>query len=64
MNRPIIFINTDNAPTFCRSQCNNQACPKHQSKGYQHQGMCKFSLLKGTPECEGFISREKRKAGS
>jgi hypothetical protein len=61
MNRPLIIINTDNAATFCRSQCNNTECTKHISKGYQHQGMCKFTLLKGAPECEGFISKRVKK---
>jgi len=61
MNRPLIIINTDNAPTFCRSQCNNTVCTKHQSKGYQQQGMCIFSLLKGTPECEGFVTKREKK---
>lgn len=63
MNKnPIIMISTDNAPVYCRSNCGNGECTKHQSRGFQHMGVCKFSLLRGTEECEGFKSiREKKK---
>lgn len=29
MERPIIMLNTDNMPVFCRNQCANTKCAKH-----------------------------------
>lgn len=58
--RPLIMINTDNAPTFCRSRCNNTHCSKHISKAYQCTGPCKMTLLKGSSDCEGFSSTRKK----
>ncbi len=61
MNRPIIFINTDDAPTYCSNSCGNTKCTKHQSRGFEHQGVCKFSLLKDSQDCEGYISGRAKK---
>ena len=60
--RSLIFINTDNAPMFCRSQCKNSDCTKHITKAFEYKGSCKMSLLKGTDACEGFISARIKKA--
>lgn len=60
-NRPIIMIDTTNAPTYCRSHCCNADCSKHISKGMAYTGPCKFELLKNTEDCEGYISRRQQK---
>ena len=57
---PIIMINTRNMPEFCRSHCNNVDCSKHISKGMEYTGACKFSLMRGTDKCEGYISRRQQ----
>lgn len=56
MERPIIMLNADNMPVFCRNQC-----AKHITKAYECGGACSMQLLKGQPECAGYISRRKRK---
>lgn len=61
MERPIIMLNTDNMPVFCRNQCANTKCAKHISKAYECGGSCSMRLLRGEPECAGYISRRKRK---
>lgn len=61
MERPIIMLNTDNMPVFCRNQCANTKCAKHISKAYECGGSCSMQLLRGEPECAGYISRRKRK---
>lgn len=62
-NRPIIMIDTTNAPTYCRSHCCNADCSKHISKGMTYTGPCKFELLKDTEDCEGYISRRQQRKG-
>lgn len=57
----IIFINTDNYPTFCDSRCDNTGCNRHITKAYQHQGGCKISKLRDTDLCEGCIPRKRRR---
>ena len=39
MERPIIMLNTDNMPVFCRNQCANTKCAKHISKAYECGGV-------------------------
>lgn len=56
MERPIIMLNTDDMPVFCRNQC-----AKHITKAYECGGACSMQLLRGQPECAGYISRRKRK---
>ena len=58
--RPLIFVDTSNAPEFCRCNCRNTECSKHISKGMAHTGYCKFSLMRGTDKCEGYISKRKQ----
>lgn len=58
--RPIIFVNTDNYPTFCDNRCNNRECSKHLSKLYQHSGGAKISKLRDTESCEGCIPIKRR----
>lgn len=60
--RPLIMINTDNMPTFCRTRCRNTECSKHIAKAYEYKGSCKMSLLRGQKECEGYISARVKKA--
>lgn len=60
MNRPLIFIDTNNAPVFCNNRCNNKECSKHQTKAYQHTGVCKLKHLRDTEDCEGYISKWKQ----
>lgn len=60
-NRPIIIIDTTNAPTYCRSHCYNEDCSRHISKGMAYTGYCKFEMLKNTEDCEGYISRRQQK---
>jgi hypothetical protein len=55
MERPIIMLNTDNMPVFCRNQCTNTKCAKHISKAYECGGSCSMRLLRGEPECAGYI---------
>lgn len=61
MERPIIMLNTDNMPVFCRNQCANTKCAKHISKAYECSGSCSMRLLRGEPERAGYISRRKHK---
>ena len=56
-----IMLNTDNMLVFCRNQCANTKCAKHISKAYECGGSCSMRLLRGEPECAGYISRRKRK---
>lgn len=58
--RPIIMVDTSNMPMFCRNHCCNGDCSKHISKGMAYTGACKFSLLKDTGDCEGYISRRQQ----
>ncbi len=58
--RPIIMVDTSNMPTFCRNHCCNGDCSRHISKGMAYMGPCKFSLLKDTKDCEGYISRRQQ----
>ena len=58
--RPIIMVDTSNMPTFCRNRCCNGDCSRHISKGMAYTGPCKFSLLKDTKDCEGYISRRQQ----
>lgn len=57
MERPIIMLNTDNMPVFCRNQCANTKCAKHISKAYE---CCK------KPErymkCMGYEEKERQQA--
>lgn len=39
----------------------NVKCTKHISKAYECGGACSMQLLRGQPECAGYISRRKRK---
>lgn len=57
----VIMPNTDNMPVFCRNQCANTKCAKHISKAYECGGSCSMRLLRGEPECAGYISRRKHK---
>lgn len=43
------------------NQCANTKCAKHISKAYECGGSCSMRLLRGEPECAGYISRRKRK---
>ena len=45
MERPIIMLNTDNMPVFCRNQCANTKCAKHITKAYECGGSCSMQLL-------------------
>jgi hypothetical protein len=47
MERPIIMLNTDNTPVFCRNQCANTKCAKHITKAYECGGACSMQLLRG-----------------
>lgn len=47
MERPIIMLNTDDMPVFCRNQCANTKCAKHITKAYECGGACSMRLLKG-----------------
>lgn len=47
MERPIIMLNTDNMPVFCRNQCANTKCAKHITKAYECGGACSMQLLRG-----------------
>ena len=38
----------------------NGDCSRHISKGMAYTGPCKFSLLKDTEDCEGYISKRKK----
>ncbi len=60
MERPIIMLNTDNMPKFCRNRCANTNCAKHISKAYACGGSCSMSLMRGEPECEGYAPQRKR----
>lgn len=51
MGRPLIFVNTDNFPKFCDNRCSKLA-------GYY--GGAKIIKLRGTPDCEGYISKWKK----
>ena len=59
--RKIIMVDTGEMPVFCRSRCANTNCRKHISKAYECGGMCSMQLLKGKPECEGNVTRRRRK---
>ena len=61
MERPVIMVDTDEMPVFCRNQCANVKCAKHISKAYECGGACSMQLLRGQPECAGYISRRKKK---
>ena len=61
MERPVIMVDTDETPVFCRNQCANVKCAKHISKAYECGGACSMQLLRGQPECAGYISRRKHK---
>lgn len=61
MGRQPIMLNTDDMPVFCRNQCANTKCAKHITKAYECGGSCSMQLLRGQPECAGYISRRKRK---
>lgn len=58
----IIFVSTENYPTFCDSRCDNTNCSKHIIKAYQHTGGCKISKLRDTEDCEGCIPRKRKKS--
>lgn len=47
MERPIIMLNTDDMPVFCRNQCANTKCAKHITKAYECGGACSMQLLRG-----------------
>lgn len=59
--RPVIMLNSADAPKFCKSRCANINCTKHISKAANYKGLCRIGFLKGTCDCEGYISRRKRK---
>lgn len=56
-----VMVDTDEMHVFCRNQCANVKCTKHISKAYECGGACSMQLLRGQPECAGYISRRKRK---
>lgn len=58
--KPLIMVDTSNMPEFCRSRCCNAECSKHISKGMAYTGACKFSLMRDTDKCEGYISRRQQ----
>lgn len=66
MERPIIMLNTDNMPVFCRNQCANTKCAKHITKAYECGGSCSMRLLRGEPEryikCMGYEEKERQQA--
>lgn len=64
IREPIIIINTDDAPVYCSNRCGNMKCTKHQSRGFEHQGVCKFSALKDSTDCEGYFSNRAKHAPS
>lgn len=57
---PLIMVGTSNMPEFCRCHCCNADCSKHISKGMAYTGACRFSLMRGTDKCEGYISRRQQ----
>ncbi len=60
MGRPIIFCDTDNAPEFCDSRCNNTSCKKHIGRLAGYHGVAVIRRLRDTPDCEGYISKWKQ----
>lgn len=44
MERPVIMVDTDEMPVFCRNQCANVKCAKHISKAYECAGrvLCSY----------------------
>lgn len=61
MERPVIMVDTDEIPMFCRNQCANVKFAKHISKAYECGRACSMQLLRGQSECVGHIPRRKRK---
>jgi hypothetical protein len=61
MERPIIMLNTDNMPVFCRNQCANTKCAKHITKAYVCKS-CEYYESCGKPEryikCMGYKERQ------
>lgn len=60
MKKPIIFVNTDGFAKFCDNRCNNTKCKKHLSQMCGYYGGAKISKLRNTPDCEGYISKQKQ----
>lgn len=58
--KPFIMVDTSHMPEFCQSRCCNAECSKHISKGMAYTGACRFSLMRGTDKCEGYISRRQQ----
>lgn len=52
--------NTSNMPEFCRCHCYNAECSKNFSKGMEYTGACRFSVMRDTDKCKGYISRQQR----
>lgn len=60
MKRPFIMVDTSSMPEFCRCVCCNEECSRHISKSMEYTGACRFSLMRGTDKCEGYISRRQQ----
>lgn len=58
--KPLIFVDTSNAGRFCDNRCNNRECSKHLGKMANFRGTAKISKMRGTPDCEGYISKWKQ----
>lgn len=67
MERPIIMLNTDNMPVFCRNQCANTKCAKHITKAYEWSAKGTYHGGKGNDARKRMqvlrILRKLRKAG-
>lgn len=59
MNK-LIFLNTNNFPTYCDNKCDNKECSKHIEKMYKDGVMgAKIKKLRDTEQCEGCIPRKR-----
>ncbi len=61
IERPVIIVDTDGFTKFCDNRCNNTKCKKHLSKMRGYYGGAKISKLRDTSDCEGYISKRKKK---
>lgn len=62
MERPIIMLNTDNMPVFCRNQCANTKCAKQMTQENVCKS-CEYYESCGKPErymkCMGYKERQR-----
>ena len=61
IERPVIIVDTDGFAKFCDNRCNNTKCKKHLSQMRGYYGGAKISKLRETSDCEGYISKRKKK---